>query len=683
MKKLKYFAIATMMLLSMSACDIEEEFKTELEQGVVYNTKAGYDGLINACYENLYYLYGKEDGIPMMEMGDLWQNGSATGSAWKECVNNYDWNTECNVNKVVWQALYSIIAYCNTAIYYQDQCPEYSGESIKPKVAEAYFMRAFAYFHVVEQWGGVTLTTSSMAEDGIRVAAYRNTEEEIYDQIIADLEFAYNNLPATQGEERGRASKDAAAAMLVKAWMQRSRLERDLQENPDGKSKWMSKISESGTVKYTAAQCAENALQYAKELFANKQYHSLYESTDEMSGNAQEWDGENNKSNKEFLFLEAIDHVNGYNPEGWNRGRTRQYYMMAISSAAADFGINDQGVRYGRANTSRVHPTLWLLNDCFDPKPGEGDVANTVYTDDKDRETTPDTRFADSFYYKYFISSGSYTVSYNNWKSYGKDTAYYLDAVATNKPTRYTITGNIKTATELRESLPGMSYYADQGTISADFPIEMEDKPAALGCYVPNFPVDSTWASQKKYLVAGLPSLDGKKNTGVFTYFQESGATASSSYYRSLSPSLKKFSPFKYCYTNQQVLCDFPIIRLTDIYLLAAEACILKGTPNEGLEYLNTVRRHAALAKNAKKIEVGADCMTIDYLAKERARELCGENWRWYDLKRMGLLTAEYLNSDRKNVYGQPYQTKWRVRPIPQALLDQISNPDEFGTNGY
>ena len=681
MKFLKYICVAA-VIASMTACSLDETYKSELDQDVVYTTASGYNGLINACYLNLYYLYGKEDGIPMMEMGDLWQNGSATSSAWKECVNNYEWNTECGVNKVVWNALYATIAYCNTAIYYQDKCTNYSSDAeadstategssatssaaeMKAKVAEAYFMRAFSYFHVVEQWGGVTLTTTSMAEEGAREYAYRSTEEEIYDQIISDLMIARASLPVSQGEERGRATKGAANAMLAKAWLQRTRLERDFAQNPNGKQDntqalWYSQVTNDTKVKYTSAQCADSAYKYAEEVI---NAYSLYPSDDQSSGSTKEWSGDNNKNNQEFIFLEAIDHENGYNPEGWNRGRTRQYYMMGIGSAAENFGISGEGIRYGRSNTTRVHPTLWLLNDCFEPS-----------------ENTVDTRFNDTFYWKYYISKSSYPISYSNWIAYGKDPSAYNSRRAST----YTITGNIKTGDQLKAQYPGMNYYADATTSLSAEVFEMEDNDAALGCYTPNWPLDSTWCAKQKFLCAGLPSLDGSVNTGIFAYFQENGSTAKSSYYRSLSPSLKKLSPLKYCYTNQQSLNDFPIIRLTDIYLVAAEATLISGhNPAQGLEYLKAVRRHAALAKDADKICEGVQ-LSIDYLAKERARELCGENWRWYDLKRMGLLNSSYLNGERKNIYGQTYQTKWYVRPVPQQLLDQIANPDEYGSNGY
>lgn len=688
--KLTKYILGAVMIGSLSACSIDEVYKTELDQDAVYSTPAGYNGLVNACYENIYYLYGKLDGNAMMEQGDIWQNGSNTGGTWGECVNNRGWSTEAGVNRVVWNALYSIVAYCNTAIYYKDHCETYDPSLITAKAAEAYFLRGYAYFHIVEQWGGVTLTTTSMAEEGAREYAYRNTEEEIYDQIISDLTYAYENLPETQGTERGRANKYTAAAMLTKAWLQRSRLERDFKENPDGKA-WASTITNESSVKYTAKQCAQEAFKYA-EIVINQSPYKLYASDDTSSGSTKEWDGENNKNNQEFIFVEAIDEANFQNPETNNRGRTRQYYMMNISSAAANFGIATDGLRYGRANATAVHPTLYLLQECFDPRPGIKDVANTTYVDDKTRETTPDTRFDDSFYYKYYIASASYPLALGTLVDYGKDEAYFKAVES-----RRTINGNIKTGAELKAAYPGMNFYADKGGIIDDQIFEMEDKPAALGCYTPNFPIDGKWASQKKFLVAGLPSKDGSiktsntlvaadgtETTTDFCYFAADGSQASNSYYRSLSPSLKKLSPVKYIYGNQYCLNDFPIIRLTDIYLLAAEATVISGeNQSKGLEYLNAVRRHAALQKDASRIEVGMDALNIDFLAKERARELCGENWRWYDLKRMGLLNAEYINGVNPNPYAAPYDKKWYVRPIPQQLLDQIANPKEYGTNGY
>ena len=84
---------------------------------------------------------------------------------------------------------------------------------------------------------------------------------------------------------------------------------------------------------------------------------------------------------------------------------------------------------------------------------------------------------------------------------------------------------------------------------------------------------------------------------------------------------------------------------------------------------------------------VGQESMTIDFILKERARELCGEQWRWYDLKRTGNISNEYLDNtisgEPRNPWISNLQPHHIVRPIPQQFLDQIANPAEFGTNGY
>ena len=633
MKQLGIALSLTIISLSaaLSSCSIDETNYSSLDQETVYPTDAGFNGLVEACYENVYYLYGKMDGIDLMEMGtDLWMNDGRNGSHGELTNYNENLNTSTGVVRVVWNALYGTVAYCNTAIFYQNS----SNDSTRTaKVAEAYFLRGFANWHIVENWGGVVLNNTSIAEAGSKENATRATEEEFYDQIISDLKFAADNLPETQ-TDRGRADKYSALAMLAKAYLQRTRL-----------------YAEGSAEK---KQYAELAYQTAQQVIAARK---LYQSDDTQSGSTKYWLPENNKQNQENLFTEAVDHVNGYNPEWWNRGRSRQYYQMAIGSAAQDFGISSDGWRYGRANATVWRPTLFLLQECFEPS------ANTV-----------DTRFADSFYYKYFINTKSFPVSKSNWVKYGKDPNLYN----TRRAASYTITGNIKTALELRGS--GFNYYADNG-VATDAVFEMEDNDEAMGCFTPNWDLDSTWCAQQKYLAAGPNMYMDKVGDGPT---KKIGGLAKNTNLRSLQPSLKKFSCVKYLHSNQECEQDIAIIRLTDIYLVAAEAAVISGNHiNEGLDCLNAVRRHAALATNAAQIEATASDMNIEYILKERARELCGEQWRWYDLKRTGRLTQAYLTQDGRNPFITIVQPRHLVRPVPQEFLDQIANPEEFGTNGY
>ena len=623
--------VAAALALSLTSCSIDETNYSSLDQEIVYPTEAGYNGLVEACYENIYYLYGKMDGIDLMEQGtDLWMNGGRNGSHGELTNYNENLNTSTGVVRVVWNALYGTVAYCNTAIYYQDRAADSTRTA---KVAEAYFLRGFANWHIVENWGGSVLNTTSVAEAGAVERAEHATEEQFYDQIISDLRFAVDNLPETQGD-RGRVTKWSALAMLAKVYMQRTRL------YADGSAE--------------RKQYAELAYQTAQQVIAARQ---LYQSDATQSGSTKYWLPENNKANLENLFIEAVDHVNGYNPEWWNRGRTRQYYQMAIGSAAQNFGVASDGWRYGRANATVWRPTLYLLQQCFDP-----------------REDTPDTRFSDSFYYKYYIGAKQHVISKSTWATYGKDVALYN----TRRPATYTITGNVKTALELRGT--GFNFYSDNG-VATDAVFELEDNDAAMGCFTPNWDLDSAWCAKQKFLAAGPNMYMDKVGDGPTG---KVGGLAKNSYFRSLMPSLKKFSCVKYLHSNQECEQDIAIIRLTDIYLIAAEAAIVSGQHlNEGLECLNAVRRHAALSTNADQMEVTMAEMNIDFILKERARELCGEQWRWYDLKRTGNLNAQYLTAEGRNPHITIFQQRHLVRPIPQEFLDQIANPDEFGTNGY
>jgi hypothetical protein len=79
---------------------------------------------------------------------------------------------------------------------------------------------------------------------------------------------------------------------------------------------------------------------------------------------------------------------------------------------------------------------------------------------------------------------------------------------------------------------------------------------------------------------------------------------------------------------------------------------------------------------------VSAGEVTLDFVLEERARELAGEQVRWTDLKRYGYLNSAYLSSKNPDIVFFD-DSKNFVRPIPQSFLDAISNPEEFGTNGY
>lgn len=148
-------------------------------------------------------------------------------------------------------------------------------------------------------------------------------------------------------------------------------------------------------------------------------------------------------------------------------------------------------------------------------------------------------------------------------------------------------------------------------------------------------------------------------------------------------PSLKKWHDKSLVYNDFHAHLDFFVFRLSEMYLIAAEALMNQDNPVEGVEYINKVRRRAAFPGKELDMELTASQLNIDTILEERALELAGECvGRWFDLKRTGKLL------ERVNQYNPDARVllapKHLLRPIPQSMIDRITNKDEFSQNpGY
>ena len=129
----------------------------------------------------------------------------------------------------------------------------------------------------------------------------------------------------------------------------------------------------------------------------------------------------------------------------------------------------------------------------------------------------------------------------------------------------------------------------------------------------------------------------------------------------------------------------FPVMRLADVYLMAAEAIMRGngGTPNaEALGYVNEVRQRAYCSgkylqadKHNADGDITLDQLTYRWLLDERSRELWSENWRRSDLIRFDCYTNNYSwdfkgympNAKGINYYGiADVDDKYNLYPIPQ-----------------
>lgn len=129
---------------------------------------------------------------------------------------------------------------------------------------------------------------------------------------------------------------------------------------------------------------------------------------------------------------------------------------------------------------------------------------------------------------------------------------------------------------------------------------------------------------------------------------------------------------------------DFPVFRLSEMYLIYSEATLrgaANGNTSTALNYLNLIRARAYGGTSTGQLQ-SVD-LTLQLVLDERARELYWEGHRRTDLVRYGLLTTgTYLWPWKGGVSsGTAVDSKYNVFPIPVSVL--ASNPNLTQNTGY
>lgn len=128
------------------------------------------------------------------------------------------WNTLNADNQTIgiwWKSFYNWIYQANVIID-RAEVSTVKWNSLKEKnaiVAEAMFLRAFAYHFLGNIWGGVPIVLNETTEP--KFDYVRSTQKDVYDQCKKDLEFAVQNMPSIETIKGGRASRSAAYHLLA------------------------------------------------------------------------------------------------------------------------------------------------------------------------------------------------------------------------------------------------------------------------------------------------------------------------------------------------------------------------------------------------------------------------------------------------------------------------------------
>lgn len=222
MKKTLTTIITAAMMLT--GCNFLERTPFDTVDTTVEVTDAVALSMANACYRTLQSsnMYNQRLWTLDIVAGNS-NVGAGGGTDGLETIQaaNFTTMADNGMALYMWRSPWVGIGQCNTLIQSMNSASGLSDEVKTQCLGEALFLRAHYYYVLVRLYGGVPLRTEPY-EPGTSTAIARNTERDVYAQIIKDLNEASKLLPEKQqypARELGRATKDACYYMLADLYL--------------------------------------------------------------------------------------------------------------------------------------------------------------------------------------------------------------------------------------------------------------------------------------------------------------------------------------------------------------------------------------------------------------------------------------------------------------------------------
>lgn len=224
MKNKIIITVLASSLLAFSSCENVLEYtpKGVLSSSDLTSATA-VDGLVTSAYAAI----GNGDMIgPIYSMwaygsvrsDDAYKGGGGTGDVGEiDALEHYNLVTPTMGAFVTrtWQNLFKSISRANVAIRAVNNLDEASFPNKKVRLGELKFLRAHSYFTMKLLYKNIPIFDETASEEDILKVSNTLSNDESWNKIAADFQFAIDNLPTNQAE-MGRANKYAAQAYLAK-----------------------------------------------------------------------------------------------------------------------------------------------------------------------------------------------------------------------------------------------------------------------------------------------------------------------------------------------------------------------------------------------------------------------------------------------------------------------------------
>ena len=634
-----------------------------------FKTQEGLDELVTGAYQKLKFKFNYIWGIQCYNMGvDEFTDANNVIPAWNHYSQDLN-SSENAANQPIWDNYYGLVEPANILIqnipqYYNQSSPTYN-----TRLGEAHFLRAYAYFELVKQFGGVPLklVPSTSAETYFT----RNSAEEIYTQVIADFGEAYRLLP-DKGESIGRINKYAAAHFLAKAHLFRaselysdwnsnyiaSDLDAVIQygsevvdahplcndyvelwdyEQPNGANEKVSEV-------ILAAQFSNDESTWGR--YGNQMhlyYPAVYQGND-IGGCKRDISG-----GREFSYVSATE----YTMQVFDRVNDSRFWKSFITCyganetksaptwTAEDMPYAPAGVKEGDKRFSGGELGMkYIVNDPGDNRYEKypNAPAYTVLKDGKMCNTYTYVRYFKGQEHSWNINekTGNYydIIPHKRSVALSKFRDGYRVSIASQFGTRDAII-----ARSADDVLMVAEAYIRKGEANYDKAVEWMNKLRERAGY-------KTGEDRSKNVDGGQAYKNNPYCSGKGGGHSSEGAIywEENTYYESDNIEQE---------TTASTKTTMKLNSVADVYNSTVD------TP---------IYNELGCTSNADKM--------MCFLLNERTRELCGELQRWEDLARTKTLDARWhkFNDGASRGLGEFKSEKHYYRPIPQAFLDGITN---------
>lgn len=239
MKKILYSVLTVLALVGTTSCsDFLDDQKPQgvLDSDMVKDP-SNVDNLVISAYAVFTTAEDINSSFSMwnfdVRSDDAYKggNGTSDGDVFHQLeIEQGVLTTNWNINDM-WVRLYNCISRVNSAISVLETTSD-SYQLKAQRLGEMKFLRAYAHFLLKRLYKNIPfiMDANLKQEDYNTLSNTEFTNDEGWQQIINDVEYAYSVLPVKQ-TDKGRPSKAAAAAFLTKAYLYKAYRQDDPSSN--------------------------------------------------------------------------------------------------------------------------------------------------------------------------------------------------------------------------------------------------------------------------------------------------------------------------------------------------------------------------------------------------------------------------------------------------------------------